>query len=128
MNKWLFIAAGGALGSVCRYALQGWVQRLTNSSFPFGTLVVNVTGCLLIGFLTAAFTGPVLIRQDYRLGLMVGILGGYTTFSTFGWETFSLANDGQFFLAALNVVFSCAVGLLAVWLGFRASEYWFGVS
>jgi CrcB protein len=59
---------------------------------------------------------------------MVGILGGYTTFSTFGWETFSLANDGQFFPAALNVVFSCAVGLLAVWIGFRAAEYWFGVS
>src|SRR5437868_5176362 len=127
MLKWILIAAGGAAGSVLRYAMQGWVQRAANSGFPFGTLVVNVLGCLLIGFLTATFTGPKLIRAEYRVGLIVGILGGFTTFSTFGWETFSLTNDRQLGLAALNILLSCALGLIAVWVGYRASEYWFGV-
>lgn len=126
--KWILIAAGGALGSVCRYALQGWVQRATESSFPIGTLAVNVLGCALIGFFMAAFTGPVVIRQEYRLGLVVGILGGFTTFSTFGWETFLLGNDAQFVPAALNVLLSCSLGLLAVWVGYRAAEFWFGVT
>jgi len=127
MVKWILIAAGGAFGSVMRYAIQGWVQRATNSGFPAGTLAVNVFGCLAIGFLMATFTGPKLIREEYRLGLIVGILGGFTTFSTFGWETFSLANDRQFAFAALNIVLSCGLGLLAVWVGYRASEYCFGV-
>jgi len=127
MLKWIFIAAGGALGSVLRYALQGWVQRATNSTFPAGTLVVNVLGCVAIGFLTATFTGPKLIREEYRLGLLVGILGGFTTFSTFGWETFSLANEREFAFAALNILLSCGLGLLAVWAGYRASEFCFGV-
>lgn len=127
MTKWLLIAAGGAFGSVLRYAIQGWVQRAAESNFPAGTLVVNVVGCLVIGFLTAAFTGPVLIREEYRIGLTVGILGGFTTFSTFGLETFMLATDRQFLLAAANIALSCGLGFVAVWLGFRAAEYWFGV-
>lgn len=127
MTKWLLIAAGGAFGSVLRYALQGWVQRAADSSFPFGTLVVNVVGCLVIGFLTAAFTGPVLIREEYRIGILVGILGGFTTFSTFGLESFMLATDGQYLLAAANFALSCGLGFVGVWLGFRAAEFWFGV-
>jgi fluoride exporter len=127
MTKWLLIAAGGAFGSVARYALQGWVQRVVNSGFPFGTLVVNLIGCALIGFLTATFTGPKLIREEYRIGIIVGILGGFTTFSTFGWETFSLTNDRQFAFAALNVALSCGLGLLAVWAGYRAAEFLYGV-
>jgi CrcB protein len=127
MNKWLLIAAGGALGSLLRYALQGWVQRLAGGSFPAGTLAVNMIGCLLIGFLAAAFTGPLLIREEYRIGLTVGILGGFTTFSTFGLETFMLANEGQWKYALLNVVLNCAVGFVAVWLGYRAAQRWFGV-
>jgi len=128
MTKWILIATGGAFGSVLRYAMQGWVQRAASGGFPLGTLAVNVLGCLLIGFLSAAFTGPLLIRQEYRLGIIVGILGGFTTFSAFGWETFSLANDREYFLAALNIVLSCGLGLVAVWIGYRAAEYWFGVT
>jgi fluoride exporter len=127
MTKWILIAAGGALGSVLRYALQGWVQRSTSSTFPLGTLVVNLIGCALIGFLTATFTGPKLIREEYRIGMIVGILGGFTTFSTFGLETFSLTNDRQFAFAALNVALSCGAGLLAVWVGYRTAEFVFGV-
>jgi CrcB protein len=112
---------------VLRYLLQGWVQRAANVLFPAGTLVVNVLGCFLIGVLAAAFAGPVLIREEYRVGLMVGVLGGFTTFSAFGLETFHLANDRQFALAAANVVGSCVLGLAASWIGYRLAERWFGV-
>lgn len=127
MLKYLLIAVGGAFGSVMRYVLQGWVQRWTNGSFPTGTLAVNVAGCLIIGVLSAMFAGPVLVRPDYRIGLTVGILGGFTTFSTFGLESFNLANEGEFRLAALNVLASCGLGLAAVWFGYRLGERWFGV-
>jgi CrcB protein len=127
MLKWSLIAVGGAFGSLLRYAIQGWVQRLTDSAFPIGTLVVNATACLAIGFLSGLFASPQLIREEYRIGLTVGVLGGYSTFSTFGLESFNLANDGEFALAALNMVLSCAVGLAAVWLGYRVAEFWFGV-
>lgn len=127
MTKWMLIATGGALGSVLRYGMQGWVQRATSADFPWGTLAVNVIGCILLGFLTAAFTGPILLREEYRVGLTVGILGGFTTFSTFGLETFMLASDRQYWFAALNVLLSCGLGFFAVWAGHRAAEHWFGV-
>jgi CrcB protein len=127
MTKWILIATGGAFGSVLRYAAQGWFQRLTNGSFPVGTLAVNVIGCFLLGILAALFAGPVLIREEYRVGLTIGVLGGFTTFSTFGLETFTLANAGQFWFAALNVALSCGLGFIAVWIGYRAAEYFFGV-
>jgi fluoride exporter len=128
MLKWIFIAAGGALGSVLRYAVQGWVgQQIAGRSFPIGTIVVNISGCLIIGLLAGFFDGPQLVPEEYRLGLLIGVLGGYTTFSSFGLETFRLANDGEFFLALANVLVSCVVGLAAVWVGYRLAERWFGV-
>ncbi len=127
MTKYFLIAVGGAFGSVMRYALQGWAQRLIDGGFPLGTLAVNVLGCLVLGFLAAAFTGPVLIREEYRVGLTIGVLGGFTTFSTFGLETFNLTNDGQFRLALTNVLLSVGLGYAAVWAGYRFSEWWFGV-
>lgn len=127
MTKYLLIAVGGAFGSVLRYALQGWVQRLVSGGFPLGTLAVNVLGCLVLGFLAAAFTGPILIREEHRVGLTIGVLGGFTTFSTFGLETFHLTNDGQFRLALANVLLSVGLGYAAVWAGYRFSEWWFGL-
>jgi CrcB protein len=127
MLKWLLIAVGGAAGSMLRYAMQGWVQRLAGGGFPLGTLVVNVSACFAIGVLSAFFAGPQLIREEYRIGLTVGVLGGYSTFSTFGLETFNLASGGQYALAALNMLLSCGVGLAAVWIGYRVAEHWFGV-
>jgi CrcB protein len=123
---WLLIAAGGALGSILRFLLQGWVQRLAGGTFPFGTLAVNVLGSALLGFLAAAFAGPVLVREHYRFGLTVGILGGFTTFSTFELETFNLASAGQHRLAVANVALSCGLGFLAVLAGYRLGERWFG--
>ncbi|MBI4719236.1 MAG: fluoride efflux transporter CrcB [Planctomycetes bacterium] len=122
MTKWLLIGAGGAAGSMLRYALAGLAQRLAGGSFPVGTLLVNVTGCLAIGFLGAALTGPYVIREEYRIALLVGLLGGYTTFSSFGWETLALLNDGQMARATANVLLCNGLGLAAVWLGYRLAE------
>jgi CrcB protein len=126
MLKWGLIGVGGAAGSMLRYAVQGWVQRLSLGTFPFGTLAVNVMGCLVIGVLAGLFAGPLLIREEYRVGLTVGILGGFTTFSTFGLESFTLANAGEYRLAALNGVLSYVLGFAAVWLGYRLAEHWIG--
>jgi fluoride exporter len=128
MLKWILIAVGGAIGSMLRYAMQGWVgQEVAGRSFPVGTMVVNLVGCFIIGFLSAMFDGRFLIREEYHFALRIGVLGGFTTFSSFGLETFNLAKDGEFGLAALNVFLSCAVGLLAVLIGYRLGEHWFGV-
>jgi CrcB protein len=127
MTKLVLIALGGALGSVFRYAMQGWVQRWSGGSFPTGTLAVNMLGCLIIGVLAAAFAGPILIREEYRVGLMVGVLGGFTTFSAFELETFNLVTDRQFGLALANVAISVTLGFAAVWIGYRVAERWFGV-
>ena len=89
----LIFLAGGC-GCLLRYGIAGWAQRLGNGSFPVGTLVVNVLGCVAIGFLASLFTGPILIREEYRLAILVGLLGGFTTFSTFGYETITLTDGG----------------------------------
>jgi CrcB protein len=127
MLKSTLIMAGGALGSLARYLVQGWGQELTRGTFPIGTLVVNVSGCFLIGVLNMVFNGPLPIRMEYRVALTVGVLGGFTTFSAFGWETFSMANEGQGLLAMLNMLLSITLGFAAVWIGYRLAERLYGV-
>ncbi len=127
MTKVLMIAAGGAVGSTFRYFVAGWGQRVTAGPFPVGTLTVNVVGCFLIGALGALFAGPVLVRDEYRLALLVGALGGFTTFSSYGWETLALLNDAQYGRALLNVLSNNLLGLAAVWAGYRAVEWVWGV-
>ncbi len=127
MTKLLFIAAGGAAGAVIRYLLSGWCHRASDTTFPIGTLAVNVLGCLLIGALTAVFTGPYVVREEYRAALLVGLLGGLTTFSTVGWETLALVNDGGIRRAMLNVFVTNAFALAAVWVGYRAGQRLVGV-
>jgi CrcB protein len=127
MLKLILIFVGSGLGGILRYAVQGLVQQLAAVSFPLGTLAVNVAGCFIIGVLAAVFSGPILIREEYRIGLTVGIIGGFTTFSTFGLETFNLANAGQVRLALANVLASCVLGFVAVWIGYRIAERWLGV-
>ena len=128
MAKYALIALGGAFGSVVPYAMQDAFRRVCGETFPAGTLAVNVLGCLLIGVLAAAaLAGPLAMREDYRLGLMVGVLGGFTTFSAFGLETFSLATKGQTISAIAYIAASVILALLAVWLGYRATERWFAL-
>ncbi len=127
MYKLGFIFLGSGLGGVARYTLAGFAQRLNpQAGFPIGTLFVNVTGCLAIGFLSAALASRSLMREEFRLALLVGVLGGYTTFSTFGLETFALLNGGQFARAALNILLSVFGCLLAVWAGYRGAQFWLG--
>jgi len=127
MVKLLLVAAGGGMGSVLRDLIAGWGQRLIAGPFPVGTMLVNIVGCFCIGFLNAAFSGPILIRQEYRIALTIGLLGGFTTFSAFGWETFALANDGQGIRAMMNLLLSVTLCFAAVWIGYRLAEKCFGV-
>ena len=119
VTKLLFIALGGAVGAMARYLVAGWGQNLTAGSFPLGTLIVNLTGCLLIGWLASVLAGPVLIREEFRMALLVGFLGSFTTFSTFGFETGNLLSDGEWVQAAWNLGLSNGLGLVAIFAGMR---------
>src|SRR4051812_47799693 len=114
---YLWIALGGALGSVARFWMSGAVAQKVGETFPWGTIAVNVIGCFLIGFINA-FTGPdgpVLVHAHVRQFLMIGIMGGYTTFSSFSLQTLNLARDGEWLYAGGNVLVSVAACLVAVW-------------
>ena len=116
----LLVAAGGAAGSLARWGLGGWIQGTTGAAFPWGTLAVNVLGCAAIGAL-AAFAPRWGLPEPWRIGLQVGVLGGFTTFSSFGLETFRLASNGAPGRAALYVVATNLACLAAVWLAVRGS-------
>ena len=114
----LLVGAGGFLGSILRYVLSGWAHRiLDNPWFPYGTLVVNVTGSLAIGFLAGLADSRSLFSSEARLFVFIGLLGGFTTFSSLTIETFSLARSAQLLAAAMNVTLQLFLGLVAVWLG-----------
>ncbi len=123
MWLYLLIALGGALGSVARFFLSGIVANQFGEAFPWGTLVINVTGSFAIGFF-ATLTGPdgrVFAGSNSRQFFMTGICGGYTTFSSFSLQTLNLANDGEWVRAGGNVVASVVCCLVAVWLGHVAA-------
>ncbi len=113
----LFIGAGSFLGGVARYLLSQAVQSSANSSFPWGTMVVNVAGCLLIGILYGLFERNHVGNEALRMFLTVGFCGGFTTFSTFVHENYALLGDGNFLHAVLYPVLSFALGLLAAGIG-----------
>ncbi|MBP0124995.1 MAG: fluoride efflux transporter CrcB [Nitrospira sp.] len=119
MLKLVLIGAGGFLGSILRYLVSGFAQSLSQSTvFPYGTLAVNMLGCLCIGFLSRLCTSSALIGADTQAFLVVGILGGFTTFSAFGNETMNLIREGEAALALLNVGAQVLLGLGAVWFGY----------
>jgi len=115
--KLLAVGAGGFLGALARYGLSGWAQRLANSSFPAGTLVVNVAGCLAIGVLMALVQERQLFSPYMRLLVATGFLGALTTFSTFGYETVELLRGGESRLAVLSVAGNLLLGVGAVAAG-----------
>jgi CrcB protein len=117
---YLWIAFGGALGSMARYATTNVVAGWLGGHFPWGTLIINVVGSFIIGFF-GALTGPdgrVFVSNDARLFVMVGICGGYTTFSSFSLQTLDLVRDGHVLRAGLNVGGSVALCLATVWIGY----------
>ncbi len=119
MTPYLWIAAGSAIGGMARYFCSGLAARMISDPFPWGTFFVNVVGCAFIG-LFATISGPdgrLLIATHVRQFVMVGICGGFTTFSSFSLETLNLARDGQWTRVALNVGASLLFCLIGVWLG-----------
>jgi fluoride exporter len=120
------IFLGGGIGAVLRYLVSGWAQRLTTGVFPLGTLAVNVIGCGLIGAAMAFFATPHRVREEYRLMLLVGVLGGFTTFSTFAYETFAMADDAEHGRALLNIILSNALGLATAWAAYRLTQRLYG--
>ncbi len=123
----LLVGVAGLAGTLCRYWISGLMARRYGEEFPWGTLAVNVAGCFLAGFLF--FT----LRERYAAGetaqavVLVGLLGGFTTFSSYGLQTFTLLRDGEFAYAALNVAASNLLGLLMVWAGYALAKLLGGV-
>ena len=117
MIRYLLVLLGGGVGAVARYAAASAIMTRFGGKFPLGTLVINVTGSFLIGYLMTMLTEQYQLDPRWRLFLVVGFLGGYTTFSSFEWETFTAARDGALWSGMLNVVSSVMLGYIAVWLG-----------
>lgn len=108
---------GGGLGAAARYVLQGLVYRFLPATFPFGTFAVNIIGSFLIGFLMAAFEVRFLVTPALRVFLAIGVLGGFTTFSSFSYETLMLLREGSYALGAINILATVVLCLSATWMG-----------
>jgi len=117
LQKYLFIALGGALGSIARYGVGAWVASRLGIRFPYGTLVVNISACLLIGFTMSCLGRHTDLSPAWRFLIPVGFIGAYSTFSTYEWETLVELREGAFGLAALYAIGSFAAGLGATWGG-----------
>jgi fluoride exporter len=121
MQKYLLIAAGGALGSMARYLVGSTVSDRVGPRLPYGTLVVNLTACIIIGFTTTYLGRRVDLNPAWRYFIPVGFIGAYSTFSAYEWETFANLRTGAFLHAALYAFGSLLLGLIAVWFGARVA-------
>jgi fluoride exporter len=117
LDKYLVVLAGAGLGGLARYVAGTWIQAKYGGRFPVGTFVINITGAFLIGVLMTLLTQRFHPHPNWRLFLVVGILGGYTTFSSFEYETYQAVRDGERWLGLLYVAGSVMLGYLGVWLG-----------
>lgn len=122
MQKYLLIAAGGALGSIARYWVGSAISGRMGTRFPYGTLIINITACVLIGFSITYLGKRADLSPAWRFLVPVGFIGAYSTFSTYEWETLSTIRSGAFALAALYVVGSLIAGLAATWCGVLLAE------
>jgi CrcB protein len=118
----LLIAIGGAVGSTLRYLMSSLVLRLSGSMFPVGTFTVNVLGCIVFGIIVGAADERVAVAPGLRAFLLVGMLGGFTTFSSYAYESFALMRDAQFAAAAVNLVGQVLAGLVGLWIGYVAAH------
>lgn len=116
MIKLMMIALGGAIGALLRYSVSGLMHKYVDTIFPIGTLTANLIGCLLIGFLWQLFDATI-VSENTRVFLLVGLLGAFTTFSTFGLESLNLLRDGEIRFAAFNIIGGVVIGLICVFIG-----------
>jgi len=116
------IAIFGAVGTLLRYGIQGVVQVGTGTTFPWGTLLINLTGCFLLGLIGQLTLNRMMISPDWRVAITVGFFGGYTTFSSFGWETAKMLEDGEWLPATSYVAASMVIGLLLSVAGIRLAN------
>ncbi|MCC7382287.1 MAG: fluoride efflux transporter CrcB [Deltaproteobacteria bacterium] len=121
--KLLWISLGGAAGTAARYLISGWTASLLGPSFPYGTLMVNVTGSFLLAFLMQLSLTTELLPVTLRLALTTGVLGGYTTYSTFSYETFRYFQEGAWLPGGLNVLVTVTACLIACLLGFALAKW-----
>ena len=117
MDKYLLVLLGGAVGSLARYVTGVAVMHRYYGRFPLGTLIVNVSGCFLIGVIMTLIGEKPAAHPNWRLLLVIGFLGGFTTFSSFAYETYMAVRDGNRWIGLMNIVSSVVLGYLAVWLG-----------
>ncbi|MGH9748226.1 MAG: fluoride efflux transporter CrcB [Candidatus Acidiferrales bacterium] len=117
MTKYLMVGLGGALGSILRFWVSGYIGERMGTRFPYGTFVVNCTGSFLIGLVVTLLAEKGHWYANWRYLIPIGFIGGYTTFSTFELETFRSFQDGELLIAGLNVFLSVIVGFVSVWLG-----------
>jgi CrcB protein len=122
VQNYLLVFAGGGIGAAARYWLSGIVYQRFGSEFPSGTLLVNAIGCFLIGFLMSMMEDRFVLYPSLRIFLTIGILGGFTTFSSFSFETIALLRDGELFYASANILLSLVVCLGGTWLGFSLGK------
>jgi CrcB protein len=120
--KYLWVALGGALGSVARFAVGLWIYERMGTRFPYGTFVINITGSFIIGFTLTVLDERIGLPPQWRLAVPIGFVGAYTTFSTFEYETLRLTQHGQAWIALLYIVLSVVMGYGAVWLGTAAGR------
>jgi CrcB protein len=117
MMRYLMVGIGGFLGAVARFWLGGEISQRMGTLFPYGTFVVNISGCYVLGLILTVLTENAHWSASWRYLVPIGFIGAYTTFSTFEWETFQNIQSGQFLIGGLNVALSVFVGFLALWLG-----------
>jgi CrcB protein len=117
MTKYLMVGIGGALGSILRFSVGGYVSNRLGVRFPYGTFLINCTGSFLIGLVVTLLAERTHWSPNWRYLIPIGFIGGYTTFSTFELETFRNFQDGEILVAGLNVALSVVIGFVSVWLG-----------
>lgn len=118
----IFLIVFGALGTLARYGLDGWIQYRVGSVFPAGTLAINVLGCLILGVIGQFGLNHITMSPDLRIGLTIGLMGGFTTFSTFGWDTVRMLEEGEWAKASIYVGASVVGGVIAMMLGMRVGD------
>ena len=122
-SKVIAVGLGGFLGAVGRYWIGGLAQKLSDR-FPLGTLSVNLLGSFILGLLATLFLEKMIVNQDLKLFLLVGLLGAFTTYSTFSLETLNLIRSGEWMFAGLNILANVVGTLIAVWAGFSIAKLW----